>query len=263
MTPSDRRRQETVPEEGNTKVMTKPSVVVYPAIEKIGDVDGIEMVKPILKEEAEVFFPRTFSNLSSASEVKRKRSLNDNDLTHSKSTVPTPIAHDRTPPGYSSSPERLQSKTVLEDAPALVRLPFEGQQAPLGPQAAHAGTTEPQSRRNVSDLDVVGPLPPQGEKIEGPRRIKGFGQSLRTVGMKFGGLPGTGTKKGVTGAAQFPTQTPSTPGTEKSLPGLPDSQEQQKIRIIPEPVENQPSIDTDLNGSEDVSQFATQSMEAG
>ena len=36
-------------------MMTKPSVVVYPAIEKISDVEGIELVKPILKEEAEVF----------------------------------------------------------------------------------------------------------------------------------------------------------------------------------------------------------------
>ena len=245
------------------KVMTEPSVVVYPAIEKIGDVDGIELTKPILKGEVEVFFPRTFSNLSSESEVRRKGPLDNNALTYSKSTVPTPVAHDRTPPEYSSPPERPQSKTVREAAPALGRLPFEGQQPPLGPQAAHPGTTEPQSRRNVSNLDVVGPLPPQEEKIKGPRRIKGFRQSLRTVGTKIGDLPGTGTKKGAIGAAQFPAQKPFTPGTKKSLPGLPDSQEQQEIRIIPERVENQPSIDTDLNGSEDISQLANQNMEAG
>ena len=62
LTPSDLRKQETVPEQDNTKVMIKPSVVVYPAIEKISDVDGVELVEPILKEEAEVFSSRPFPN---------------------------------------------------------------------------------------------------------------------------------------------------------------------------------------------------------
>ena len=213
--------------------MTKPSVVVYPAIEKIGDVDGIELVQPILQQEAEVFLPRTFSNLSSESEVRRKGSLDNNGPTHSKSTVPRPVAHDRAPPKYSSPPERLQSKTVLEAAPTSGRLPFEGHQPPLGPQAAHSGTTERQSRIHISNLDVVGPLPPQ-EEIKGPKQVKGFRQSLRTIGTMIGVLPGTGTEKGAIGAAPFPAQNPSTPGAEKSLPGLPDSQERQEIRITSE-----------------------------
>ena len=117
--------------------MTKPSVVVYPAIEKISDVEGIELVKPILKEEAEVFSPRTFPNLTpnltSESEARRKGSLDNNDLTYSKSTVPRPVAHNRAPPEYSSPPESLQSKTVIDAAPISGRLPFEGQQPSLGP----------------------------------------------------------------------------------------------------------------------------------
>lgn len=241
--------------------MTKSSVVVYPAIEKTGDVDGIELVKPILKEEAEAFFPRTFSNLSSESEVRRKGSLDNNNLTHSKNTVPRPIAHDRASPEHSSLPERLQSKTVLEAAPTSGQLPFEGQQPSLAPQTAHPETTEQQSRMNVSNQDVVVPLPPQEENIKGPGWIKDLRQSLRTAGTKFGGLPGTGTKKGAIGAAVFPAQNPSTPSAEKSLPGLPGSQERQEIRITSERVDNQPSIDTDLNGSEDIAQLATQYME--
>ena len=67
--------------------MTKLSVVVYPSIEKISDVEGIELVKPILKEEAEVFSPRTFPKLTSKSEARRKGSLDINDLTCSKSTI--------------------------------------------------------------------------------------------------------------------------------------------------------------------------------
>ena len=114
--------QETVPEEENTKVMTKSSIVVYPAIEKIGD----------LKEEAEAFLPRTIFNLSSDSEVRRKGSLDDNDLGHSKSTVPKPVAHDRALPEHSTLVERLQSKTVLEAAATSGQLPFEGQQPSLG-----------------------------------------------------------------------------------------------------------------------------------
>ena len=253
--------QETVPEEDNTKAMTKLSMVVYPAIEKIGDADGIELVKPILKEEAEVFFLRTFSNLSSDPEVRRKGSLDNNDLTHSRSTVPRPVAHNRAPPEHSSLPERLQSKTVLEAAPTSGRWPFEGQQPSLVPQAAHPEETEPQSQTNVSASDVVGPLPPKGEKTKGPRRITGWGQSLRTVGTKFGGFPGTGTKKGAIGAALFPVQNPSTPGAEKSLTGLPDSQERQDIRITSERADNQPNIYTDLSGSEDISQLANRYVE--
>ena len=60
LAPSDHRRQETVPEEEKVKVMTESSVIVYPAIEKTGDVDGIKLVKPILKEEAEIYSPGPF-----------------------------------------------------------------------------------------------------------------------------------------------------------------------------------------------------------
>ena len=261
LTPSDHRRQETVPEESNTEMTTKPSVVVYPAIEKIGDIDGIELVKPIMKEEAEVFFPRAFSNLSSDSEVRGKDLLNNN-LAHSKSTVPRPGAHDGAPTEYSSPLERLQPKTVQEAAPIVGRLPLDGQQPSLGPQTAHPDTTEPQSRTNVSKLDVVGPPPPQEESIKGPRRKKGFRQSLRTVGTKFGGLPGTGTKKGAIGAAPLPAQNPSTPGADKSLPDLPDFGERQELQVIPVRVDNQP-FDTDLNGSEDMPQLANTNVEAG
>ena len=190
LTPSDHTWQETVTEEENPKVMTNPSVVVYPAIEKIGDVDGIELVKPILKEEAEIFFLRSFSKLSSDSEVSRKGSLDNNDLTYSKSTVPRPVAHDRAPPEHSSLQERLQSRTVLEAVPTSGQLPTEGQQPYLDPQTAHPETTEPQSRMIVSNSDVVSPLPPQEEKING------LGQSLSTAGTTIGGLPGTATKKG-------------------------------------------------------------------
>ena len=102
----------------------------------------------------------------------------------------------------------------------------------------------------MSNSDVVGPLPPQEKKIEG------LGQSVSTAGTKIGGLPGTGTKKGAIGAAPFPAQNLSTPGAEKSLSVLPDSEERQEIRITSERVDNQPSIDTDLNGSEDLSQLA-------
>ena len=187
LTPNDHTRQETVPEEENPKVMTKPSVVVYPAIEKIGDVDGIDLVKPILKEEAEIFLLRSFSNLSSDSEVSRKGSLDNNDLTHSKSAVPRPVAHHRAPPEHSSLQERLQSRTILEAVPTSGQLPTEGQQLYLGPQTAHPETTEPQSRIIVSNSDVVSPLPPQEEKING------LGQSLSTAGTTIGGLPGTAT----------------------------------------------------------------------
>ena len=261
LTPSDHRRQETVPEERNTEVTTKPSVVVYPAIEKIGNVDGIELVKPILKAEAEVFYPRTFSNLSPESEVRRKGSLKKNDLTNPKSIVPRPLAQDRSPPESSSPPQRLQSKTVLEGAPALEQLPFEGQQAPLHPQAARPKITGPQSRTNESNLDVDGPTLRRKKNTKGPRRIKGIRESLRTVGTKLGGLPRTGTKKAAIGAPPFPAQNPSTPGTEKGLPDLPNSQVRQETQIISERVD-QPSIDTDLNGS-DISQLANQSMKAG
>ena len=160
LTPSDHTRQETVPEEQNPKVMTNDSVVVYPAIEKIGDVDGIELVKPILKEKAEIFFLGSFSNVTSDSELSRKGSLNNNDLTHSKSTVPRPVAHDRAPPEHSSLQERLQLRTVLEAVPTSEQLPTEGEQPYLGPQTAHPETTEPQSGINVSNSDVVSPLPP-------------------------------------------------------------------------------------------------------
>ena len=261
LTPSNHTRQETILEEKDTKVMIKPSVVVYPAIEKIGDVDGVELVEPIVKEEAEVFFLTTFSNLSSDTGVSRKGSLDNNDLVHSKSTVPRPVAHDRAPPEHPSFPERLPSRTVLEEVPTSGQLPFEGPQPSLGSQTAYPETTEPQTRIDVSNSDVVGSLPPHGEKIKGPRRIKGWGQSLRTVGTKIGGLSGTGTKKGAIGAAPFPAQNPPTPGAEKSLPDLPDSQEQQEIRITSEQVDKQPGIDTELNGSRDISQPANQYKE--
>lgn len=119
MTPSDHRRQGTIPEDRNMGMTTKPSIIVYPAIEKTGDVDGVELAKPILKEEAEVFFPTTPFNMSSKSEVghqgsldnndmssesevRREGSLDNNDETSSESTVPRLVAHDRTPPEYSS-----------------------------------------------------------------------------------------------------------------------------------------------------------------
>ena len=109
----------------------------------------------------------------------------------------------------------------------------------------------------MSNSDVVGLLPPQEEHIEG------LGQSLSTAGTKIGGLPGTGTKKGAIGAAPFHGQNPSTPGAEKSLSVLPDSEGRQEIRITSERVDNQLSIDTDFDGSEDLSQLANQDMEAG
>ena len=255
------RMQGTVPEEENTKVMIKPSVVVYPAIEKIGDVNGAELVEPILKEEAEVFFLPTFSKLSSNSEVSRKGSLDNNDLALPKSIDPRPVAHGRTPPDHSSFPERQQSKRVLEAAPTSRRLPFEGQQSPLGPKVPHPGTTETQSRIHVSELDVARPRTQQEEKIKGSKGVKGLIQSLRTVGTIFGVLLGTGTEKGAMGAASFPTQNPSTPNTDKSLPVLPDSSERQERPITSEGIDNEPGIDSDLNGSEDILHLANRIME--
>lgn len=343
MTPSEYGRQGTVLRDTITRTTTKPSIVVYPAIEKISDVDGVELAKPILKEEAEVFFPTTISNVSSESEVRRQGSLNNNDVTTSKSNVPRPVAPDRTTPENSPLPERQPSKTVLATAPSSGRPPFEGQQprlgplavqskptdpqlrvdeskrqgslndndvislgstvprtvapdrttpenpplserqpsktvpatAPssrpppfegqqhrLGPSAAHSKTTDQQSRLDESNLDVVAPQPPQEEEIKGARPIKRFKKSLKTAGKRFGGLPGTGTKKDAIGAAPLAAQNPSIPGTEKTLPSLPNSQERQGIRILPEPVDNQRSIDTDLNGSENLSQLANRNMEA-
>ena len=105
--------------------------------------------------------------------------------------------------------------------------------------------------------NVAGPLRPEEKKI------KDLVQSLNTAGKKIEGLPGTGTKKADIGAAPLHAQNPSTPGAEKSLPVLPDSQERQEIRITSERVDNQPSIDTNLNSSENLSQVANQNMEAG
>ena len=262
MTPSEHGRQGTVPKDTNTRMTTKPSIVVYPAIEKISDVDGVELANPILKEEAEVFFPTTFSNVSFESEVRRQGSVNNNDVTSSKSTVPRPVAHDKTTPEDFPLPERQPSKKVLAAAPTLGGPLFEEQQPRLDPPAAHSKSTDPQSPVDESNLDVDAPPPPQEQKIKLPRRIKGSWKSLRTVGTRFGGLPGTGTKKDATGATPLPAQNPSIPGTEKSLPSLPDAQERQGIPIVPERVDDQPSIETDLNGSQNLSQLANQNMEA-
>ena len=260
--PSEHERQETVPKDTNTRMTTKPSIVVYPAIEKISDVDGVELAKPILKEEAEVFFPTTISNASFESEVRRQGSLNNNDVISSKSTVPRPVAHVGTTPENFPLPEQQPSKKVLAATQASGGPLFEGQQPRLGPPATHSKTTDPQSRVDESNLDVDAPPSPQEQKIKRPRRIKGFGKSLRTVGTRLGGLPGTGTKKDATGAAPIPAQNPSIPGTEKSLPSLPDTQERQGIPIVPERVDDQPNIDTDLNGSQNLSQLANQNIEA-
>ena len=58
------------------------------------------------------------------------------------------------------------------------------------------------------------------------------------------------------GAASFPTQNPSTPNTEKSLPVLPDTLERQERRITSEGIDNEPGIDSDFSGSEDMSHLA-------
>lgn len=261
MTPSEHGRQRTVPKDTNTRMTTKPSIVVYPAIEKISDVDGIELAKSILKEEAEVFFPTTSSNVSFESEVRRQGSLNNNDVTSSKSPVARPVAHDRTTPENSPLPERQPSKTELAAAPTLGGPLFEGQQPHLSPTAAHSKNTDPQLRVDESNLDIDAPPPPQEQKIKRPRRTKGFRESLRTVGTRFGALPGTGTRKDATGAAPLPAQNPSIPGTEKGLPSLPSAQERQGIPVVPERVDDQPSIETDLNGSQNLSHLADQNME--
>ena len=260
MTPSEYGRQGTVPRDTSTRITTKPSIVVYPAIEKISDVDGVELANPILKEEAEVFFPTTFSNVSSESEVRRQGSLNNNDVTSSKSGVPRSVAHDRTTPENSPLPETQPSKTVVTTAPTSVRP--EGQQPRLGPLAAHSKTTDQQSWPDESNLDVVAPQPPPEEDIKGARPIKRLKKSLRAVSKRFEGLPGKCTKKDAIGAAPLAAQNQYIPGTEKSLPNLPDSQERQGIRILPEPVDNQRSTDTDLNGSENLAQLVNRNMEA-
>ena len=94
-------------------------------------------------------------------------------------------------------------------------------------------------------------VPPQQDKL------KGFGQSLMIVGTKIGGLPGRSTKKSAIGAAPF------TPGAEKNLLVVPDSQERQEIRMTCERVDDHPSIDTDSNCSENILKLADRIMEAG
>ena len=262
MTSSEYGRQGTVPKDAITRTTTKPSIVVYPAIEKLSDVDGVELAKPILKEEAEVFFPTTFSTVSSESEVRRQGSLNNNDVTSSKSSVPKPVAPDRTTPENSPLSEMQPSKTVLATAPSSGRPPIQGQQPRLDPPAAHSKTTDQQSRLDESHLDVVAPQSPQEEEIKGERQIKRLTKSLRTASKRLRGLPGTGTKKDAIEAAPLAAQKPSIPDTEKSLPSLPNSQERQGIQTLPEPVDNQQSIDTDLNGSETLLQLANRHMEA-
>ena len=274
VTLGDHRRQGTAPEDRDTRMTTKPSIMVYPAIEKIGDVDGVELAKPILKEEAEVFFLTTPFNMSSESEVRRQGSLNNNGIsseselrrggslnnngeTSPESTVPRLVAYDGTPPEYSSLPEGQQLKTALAASPTLGEPPFEGQQSRLDSPAARSNIADPQSRVGESNLDVVGPLPPQAEKIKGLMGSK----AIDKVQTFFRGRPKTGAKKDTIGNPPFSAQNTSIHSTGKSLPPLPHAQERQGIPIEPERFENQPS-NTDYYGSENLSQLTNRNMEA-
>ena len=275
ITPSDHRRQGTVPEDRNARMTRKPSIMVYPAIEKIGDVDGVELAQPILKEEAEVFFLTTPFNMSSESKVRRQGSLNNNEIsseseirregslnnideTSPESTVPRLVAYDRTPPEYSSLPEEQRLITVPGAIPTLGRPPFEGQQPRLDPPAARSKIADPQSRVGESNLDVVDPLPPQAEKTKGSIGSK----VIDKVQTLFRGRPKPDTKRDTTGTPPFPAQNTSIHSTEKSLPPLPHAQEQQGTPNVPERVDNQPSMTTDVYGSEDLSRFTDQNIEA-